>query len=396
MKNKLKNILIIVFVGLAFSCNTEVKEPVNENVHYTCSMDPQVMESKPGKCPICKMDLTKVEGNSGALKFSEEQIKLANIKVDTAKLSALTQEQSFTAKVAVDENESSVITTRVMGRIDKLYFKNMGEYINKGDVVYDLYSEDLSAAQKEYLIALERAQKITTIGIDYKQLLSAAKNKLLLWGMNEKQIEQLAKSGEVPAITSFFSTADGYITEVMIQEGAYVMQGQSIFKTNTLSSVWVEAQVYSSEIAGIKTGQEALVTFDGLNSETQKTKISFISPELLQQTKVNIVRVQLSNSKHQYFPGMLATITLSSFQKKALVLPLDAVLQEAAGNTVWMQNPDGTFEYRMVTIGSQNSKQIEILSGIEIGDRVVVSGAYLINSEYRLKKGSDPMKDMGM
>ncbi len=362
-------------------------------------MDPQVRESKPVKCPICRMELTKVEvskENSNSLKFSDNQMKLANIKIDTLKLSDFSQEQTFTAKVVVDEEESSVISTRVMGRVDRLNFKSMGEYVHKGDVVYELYSEELSSAQREYLIALERAKKINDTEMDYKQLLSSAKSKLLLWGMSEEQIKQLGLSGEVSATTSFTSKVEGYITEVMIKEGDYLMEGQTILKTNTFLNVWIEAQVFATEIPPIKIGQEVFITFEGQGLEAQKSKINFISPELIKQSKVNIIRTPLRNDNHKYFPGMLASITINVSQKKAMVLPLDAVLQEAKGNTVWIQNADGSFENRMVNIGSQNSKQIEILSGIKVGEKVVTSGAFLINSEYRLKKGSDPMEGMKM
>lgn len=395
-------IVIAIAMDLA-SCKSD-KNKEEENVCYTCSMDPQVMEKQPGKCPICKMELTRTEGgnaSSNTLQFTESQMKLANIKVDTMKLTNMLEEISLTAKVVVDETESSVISTRVMGRIDKLYFKNLGEYISKGEVIYEVYSEELAAAQQDFLIAKERVEKLNDKDVDYKQLLSSAKNKLLLWGITEKQISQLEQSGQVPLLTPFYSPTDGYITEINSKEGDYVMQGQMIYKLNTLSSVWIEAQTYPSEISGFKTGQDVTITFDALPENVQKAEVTFISPELIQQSKINIVRAQLNNTKHNYFPGMLATITASISQKKAFILPLDAVLQEAKGNTVWIQNMDGTFESKMVTIGIQNSRQIEILSGINEGDRVVSSGAYLINSEYRLKKGASPMeghdmKDMKM
>ena len=161
MKRKINNVLTLSFVVLLLlSCNSKVEAPATDNSYYTCSMDPQVRENKPGKCPICRMELTKVEAsteNSNTLKFSENQMKLANIKVDSVRLSSFSQEQTFTAKVVVDEEESSVIAARVMGRVDKLNFKSMGQYIHKGDVVFELYSEELSSAQKEYLIALSAA-----------------------------------------------------------------------------------------------------------------------------------------------------------------------------------------------------------------------------------------------
>ncbi|MDI1355999.1 MAG: efflux RND transporter periplasmic adaptor subunit [bacterium] len=387
------------------SCKTKgAGDSIEENIFYTCSMDPQVMEKKPGKCPICKMELTRVEvrkENKNTLRFSDSQLKLANIVVDTIKLISLVDEKRYTAKVVLDENETSVISARLMGRIDKLKFKSTGEYIKQGDLIYEMYSEELSAAQKDYLIANQRVAQFRDKAIDYIQLLQSAKQKLLLWGMNEAQIEKLAKENKVPIVTPFFSPEHGYIIEVLAKEGDYVAQGQSLFKINSLKSVWIEAQLYSSEIKGIHENQEAIVEFEALPSIAKRSKIDFISPELQQESKVNLVRIQLSNEDLAIVPGMLSSILLSSAQKQAIVLPIDAVLQEAQGNTVWVQNADSTFESRMVVVGIQNSRQIEVKEGLRVGERVVISGAYLINSEYHLKKGASPMeghdmKDMKM
>jgi Cu(I)/Ag(I) efflux system membrane fusion protein len=401
MKHYTKNILAVFLIGFVLvACKTnKPADKGDDTIFYTCSMDPQVMEKKPGKCPICKMELTRIEVSrekSNTLRFSETQLELANIKVDTVRLSTMMDELNLTAKIVMDENQTTVISSRIMGRIDKLYFKSMGEHVNKGDLIYEIYSEELAATQKDYLIAKEKAEKISDNAIDYKQLFISVKSKLLLWGMSEKQLEQLSQSGQVPVSTPFYSPIDGFVTETIIKEGDYIAQGQTIYKTNTLSSVWVEAQAYPAEIVGLKPGQSIIITFDVLAGVMEKSKIDFISPELISQSKIGIVRARLDNSQHKYFPGMLTTISVETTQKETIVLPLDAVLQEAKGNIVWLQNAEGTFENRMVTIGSQNSKQIEILSGLEVGDKVVVSGAYLINSEYRLKKGANPMEDHDM
>ena len=174
------------------------------------------------------------------------------------------------------------------------------------------------------------------------------------------------------------------------------MQGQMIYKLNDLSTIWVEAQSFSTETETFKIGQEVKITFESMPEKTIRAKITFISPELSKNSQINSIRVQLNNEDNQFYPGMIATVTATVSQKYTLTLPLDAVLQEAKGSTVWIQNEAGTFENRMVETGMQNSKQIEILSGIAKGQKVVISGAYLINSEYRLKKGANPMEGHDM
>jgi Cu(I)/Ag(I) efflux system membrane fusion protein len=387
-------VLILIIIG----CNS--KNEVNSSkAFYTCSMDPQIMENKPGKCPICKMELTKIEPrdeNVNTLKFSESQLKLGNIKVDVLRKEKMSEEITISAKVTEDETKSSTISARIMGRVDDLSFKTIGEFIQKGELIYQLYSEDLSATQKDLLVAKERMQKLKDNIIDYKQIYLSTKNKLLLWGLTEKQISEIEKKGEVPLFTSFYSQTEGYITEIGIKEGDYLMQGQMIYKLNDLSTIWVEAQSFSTETETFKIGQEVKITFESMPEKTIRAKITFISPELSKNSQINSIRVQLNNEDNQFYPGMIATVTATVSQKYTLTLPLDAVLQEAKGSTVWIQNEAGTFENRMVETGMQNSKQIEILSGIAKGQKVVISGAYLINSEYRLKKGANLMEGHDM
>lgn len=399
-KNLISSYTLVLLVLIFIIIGCKSKNDVNTSkAFYTCSMDPQIMENKPGKCPICKMELTKVEPrneNSNTLKFSEEQIKLGHITVGILRQENMSEEISISAKVTADETKSTTISARIMGRIDDLNFKTIGEYIQKGELIYQLYSEDLSATLKDLLIAKERMQKLKDNTIDYKQIYLSTKNKLLLWGLSEKQIIDIEKSGEIPLLTPFYSQTDGYITEIGIKQGDYLMQGQMIYKLNDLSTVWIEAQSFSSETSSFNIGQDVKITFESMPERTLNSKITFISPELSKNSQINIIRVQLNNKNNQFYPGMLATVTATTSQKHTLTLPLDAVLQEAKGSTVWIQNETGTFENRMVITGMQNSRQIEILSGIKEGQKVVFSGAYLINSEYRLKKGANPMEGHDM
>ena len=216
-----------------------LKEP---DTYYTCSMDPQVVEYKPGKCPICHMELTKVKKSNGEKKdeiqLSEQQIQLGNIHTDTIRDGTIGDQLVLTATLNFDQMKSSAVSSRVMGRVEKLYFKNPGDYVRKGSPLYDLYSEELNNAKQEYLLALDRKKAFAgeTV-IDFDQLLQSAKNKLLLWGMSEAQVQELAKSNKTTPATTFYSTASGYITTLDIREGDYVMEGGTIVKLADLSSL---------------------------------------------------------------------------------------------------------------------------------------------------------------
>lgn len=166
------------------------------DVYYTCSMDPQVMEDKPGKCPICKMQLTPVKKsssqNSDEVQLSEQQMQLGNILTDTIRSGMIGDQMVLTATLNADQQKINAVSARVMGRIERLYFKNLGDYVNKGDKLFDIYSEELNNAKQEYILALEKQKTLDNTIVDFTALLQSAKNKLLLWGLSEPQIQEIA------------------------------------------------------------------------------------------------------------------------------------------------------------------------------------------------------------
>lgn len=191
MKHYLAIILLIfVFVSCKNKKAAVVADP---DVYYTCSMDPQIKENKPGKCPICKMDLTIAKKSMSAamdeIELSEQQIQLGNILMDTIRNGSVGDQVVLTATVNFDQLKENAVSSRVMGRVDKLYFKNTGEFVNKGARLFDVYSEELNNAKQEYLLELEKQKTLDNSIIDFTQLVDAAKNKLLLWGMRESQIQ---------------------------------------------------------------------------------------------------------------------------------------------------------------------------------------------------------------
>ena len=396
----MKKIVFISFCLLLFSCkNKKQEERLAPNEYYTCSMDVQVRENHPGPCPICAMPMIKVtdsQDEKNKLRFSQAQMKLANIKVDTVRLTQISEEINVAARISLNESQTSVISSRVEGRIEKLQVRNTGELVNAGDLLYEIYSQDLMAAQRDYLIAANQAKSLPKGEFNYGQIADAAKNKLLLWGMTEKQIDELLSKNNASEVVLVFSKQQGIVTDVNIKEGDYVSQGQSIYKLNRMSSVWVEAQLYADEGRGAKEGESVKIKIYDYPDKNFAGKISFISPELQANSKISSVRIEIPNPGFLFKPGMAATVLIQSKTKNAIALPLDAVLQDSKGASVWVQNDNGSFESRMVRTGLRNSRQIEIVHGLSEGEKVVISGAYLIQSEYEFKKGSDPMAGMKM
>ena len=249
-------LLLVVFI----SCKNKQQAKINKDEYYTCSMHPQVMEDKPGNCPICHMTLIVVKKTNTAadeIMLNDEQERLGNIQVDTIRSGTIGDKVVLTATLNTDETKVNSINARIGGRIDRLYFKNTGDYVAKGTHLFDLYSEELNNAKQEYIATLERKQLLDNSIIDFDRLIESAKTKLLLWGMSESQVSDMAKSGKTSTLTSFYSTASGYITELPVMEGQFVMEGSTIIKLAGLSSLLAEAQVYASQLYAIDKGGDA-------------------------------------------------------------------------------------------------------------------------------------------
>lgn len=388
-------IITTAFFLFFTSCKNKKEVLTDPEMYYTCSMDPQVVEYKPGKCPICKMQLTAVKKSDAEKKdeiqLSEQQIGLGNIHTDTIRNGTIGDQLVLTATLNFDRMKSSSVSSRVMGRVEKLHFKTVGDYVKQGLPLYELYSEELNNAKQEYLLALDKEKVFTNDTlIDFNRLLQAAKNKLLLWGMSEKQVEDLAYNRNIAA-TTYYSPAAGYITSIEVREGDYVMEGGAIVKLADLSSLWAEAQVYASQLAEINKSSIAIVQLPDFEGKEIKGKIEFVNPEINPDTRINLIRVSIPNPGNRLKPGMLAYVLLKSAQRKMLSLPINAVIRAGNGATVWVQTESKTFKSIMVQTGLETDERIEIISGLKEGDIVVLSGAYLLNSEYIFKKGANPM-----
>jgi Cu(I)/Ag(I) efflux system membrane fusion protein len=389
---------MILFIS---SCTqSSKKQPVaKSDVYYTCSMHPQVMEDHPGKCPICQMTLIAVSkgdmtmGNE--IHLNKEQIELANIHTDTIRNGLSDNKMTLTGTLNFDQSKLSSLNTRVEGRVTTLYFKNIGDYVHKGDKLYDIYSEELNNAKQEYVTALLEKNIDNTL-INYSSLIDAAKNKLLLWGMTNDQIKQLAKTKSISTSTTFYSSEDGYITELDVKEGDYIMEGASLIQLADMSTLWAEAQVYTSQMAMLDTSGVATVQIPDLDNLQIPGHIAFVNPEINPDTRINLVRITIPNTNNQLHPGMPVYVLINNNQHSAISLPEDAVLRDENSTTVWVQTKPGVYSARMVTTGADDGNYIEITSGLKIGEIVVTSGAYLINSEYIFKNGSDPMAGMKM
>lgn len=385
-------LMLIVFVG----CNHKKTQPVasvKNDAYYTCSMHPQVREIHPGKCPICGMELIAVAAGNmnmeNEVQLNAEQIRLGDIRVDTVGKNSIGDKQVLTGVLNFNQQKLSSISARVEGRVQKLYVKDAGEYVHKGERLYDLYSEPLNNARQEYVAALEQQESLGNATINYGAIVESARNKLLLWGITEEQIKQLGQNKQGSTLTTVYSKEEGYATTVNVKEGDYVAEGGMVLELADLSMLWAEAQVYTTQLASFDKGSKVTVQIPDLGKSLEGT-IDFVNPEADPDTRITLMRVTIPNSQHLLHPGMPVYMLVRNREHLSMTLPREAILTDGSGSTVWLQKSPGVYVARRVKTGRADGDRVEIISGVRPGEVVVTSGAYLVNSEYIFESGSVP------
>lgn len=395
--------LIMVFI-FVLGCNSKNKEKhetheFKESIYYTCSMDPQIKEDKPGKCPICHMDLTPAKKDNGAynsISLSDQQIKLGNISTAFIGMSQQSQQGNYTGVLTVNPEAIKSISARAVGRIEKLYFKTEGDFIQKGQAVYQLYSEPIAIAKQDYVSAYSQLAMPGDFGKNAKTMVAAAKQKLLFYGLSNAQIEAVKKSKEVSPYTTFYSSYSGTISEITATEGSYVMEGAPVIKVANLSTLWLETQVNVNYAKSLRLGQTATISFVDFPSKSVQATISFINPEINPDTRLLLIQLEVANPGLLLKPGMQANVQVTQSNQKGIFIPIDAVVRDEKVTFIWVEKSHGVFENLKVTTGLESNGMIEITSAIDTSKKIVITGVYAVNSEYEFRKGKDPMAGMKM
>lgn len=386
----MKKWISIITLLFLVACKSSEPELVSSEYYYTCSMHPQIVENKPGLCPICHMDLIKVKRTQSApdeVSLNEEQIRLANVVTAQVTEEGVGTKDVLTGVVTEDESRTSTVTSWIQGRVDKLYYKNTADFVPRGAPVFSIFSEELRNAQQEYLAAIEKKRTLDNSIVDFDRIIDATAQKLKVMGITSSQIEALKKEGKAPGLTTYYSLVSGTITELPILEGGYVQAGDVVMRLADYSTLWVQAQVYPNQLTTMREGDKVQLDFPDLAELKLPGRIAFISPEIMPDSRLAQVRIEVANKNKVLKPGMAAYVLFERKADKTPVLPVDAVIRDKDKNIVWIQTGEGNFKWREVKLGEESNRQVAVVSGLNAGDKVVVSGVYLLNSEYLLKKG---------
>jgi membrane fusion protein, copper/silver efflux system len=322
--------------------------------------------------------------------LNESQIRLANITTQKATKRNVQATNVINGTLAADKQKSMGINSRAAGRIEKLFIKETGAAIRKGEPLYALYSESLLTLQQEYLLAKEQYEALGKAEKRYKSFFEAAERKLLLYGLTKVQIDQIEKNSPLPRIT-FLSPASGIVTEIKATEGQYVEEGGLLYNLENVESLWVQAELYPGEVALVRPGDKVMVKIDGFESSTMEASVDFISPEYESNSQILLMRAKIENPGLQFKPGQQAQVLFTHSSKEAIAIPTDAVIRDGKGAHVYVQSGPAIFRPRMVKTGAEGFDQVEITEGLSEGDTVAVTGAYLLYSELVLRRGGDPM-----
>lgn len=384
---------ILLFVGfLQYSCKDTKSYKHAHAGTYTCPMHAQIINNAPGTCPICGMDLVPVNaaGGKNELMLSDSQVQLANIRTMSIATSSFSTSKVLNGRLIINPERTATVSSRYSGRIERLFIRETGIKISKGQAIFQIYSEQIQTLQQDYLLQIKQAATFPNEKI-YSTMRNAAKNKLSLFGMSESQIKSLENGAKPSPLLNVFSSESGTVTELNISEGQYVAEGTQVLKLENFDQLWLEMDVYPSEIADIKIGTKVKALVSGLGNEEQALVIDFISPQIDPLTQILKVRAPIKNSGNLQ-AGMQASVFLPVLEiRDAMSLPMDAVVRDERGSHVWVKVGKNIFSPRIVQTGAENEDQIIVISGLDGVKDIVISGAYLLSSEYLLKKGLDPM-----
>ena len=411
MKNHVL-ILPLLFVVLLLGACSKPGPAVtlqNDIHYYTCTMHPWVHSKKPGKCPVCAMDLVPVfknkpktdQANSrnsadsiagtslvpGAQPESHdfevpiERQQQFGVTYAEAKRQPLVRTVRTVGLVTADKGRQWMYVARTDGYVQKLYITSPGQVVEQGQDLLQVYSPDLATSEQELIKLLENRDHGGSREVD--QLIQSAKRRLRQWNLTDQQIEQLEKTRTSSEYLTLVSPFRGVVQEVPADQGARFSIGQKLISVADLSLVWVWAEFYQNEIPIVNVGQTVSITFG--SDKTFQGVIAVVNPFLSQTQRTAKVRIDLPNPDLQLRPGMYVNTDLSVDIGEGLTVPINAVVPTGSRNIVFLDKGNGKLLPCVVQLGSQVGDAYQVLSGLKEGDRIVASANFLIDAESQVQ-----------
>jgi RND family efflux transporter MFP subunit len=400
---------ILILIALAFfavslpltPARADIPAPAPGKTLYTCGMHPQIIQDHPGNCPICGMKLTPIRGeaaregatNAGPPTIAVDAATAQNMNLRTAIVGTGPLSKTIRTVGTIDYNETALadVTTKFKGWIENLNVDATGQLVHRGEPMFEIYSPELYSAEAEYLLARNAGATNDPGAVELRE---TAASKLKFFDVSDAQIADLEKSGVARKALSVAAPISGFVIEKNIVQGQMVDAGAQLYRIADLGIVWVLAQIYEQDLPFVQLGEEAVVKVSSLPDREFRGRVTYIYPTVDEKTRTARVRLEFENPGYFLKPGMFVSAQIQAeMPGPALLAPDSAILRSGDRNTVFVALDQGRFEARDVALGVETGDgMIQVVRGLNAGDRIVTSGQFLLDSESQLREAIDKMR----
>jgi Cu(I)/Ag(I) efflux system membrane fusion protein len=335
----------------------------------------------------------------GTAMVSPQMQQLMGVRIATVEAKTLNKTVRAVGTVTYDESRVRQVYSKVDGWVDKLYVNSTGAFVGKGQPLFTIYSPDLVATQSEYLMAKKNYESLATSSIPEvktgaSSLVAASETRLALWDISEQQLRDLQQKGEAQKTLTLYSPYSGFVIKKDINEGMKVMGEKELYTIADLSNVWVNVDVYESDIPFIKVGQRADISLSYFPGEPLTGRVSYIYPYLDEKTRTVKVRLEHPNPGYKLKPEMYVNAEIKIPGGAQLSIPEEAVLDSGIRKIVFVDKGNGHFEAKEVKLGAKMEGYYQLQSGLKEGEKIAASSAFLLDSESRLSEAMGAMAGM--
>lgn len=335
----------------------------------------------------------------GTAMVSAQMQQLMGVRTAIVEAKTLNKTVRAVGTVTYDESRVRQVYSKVDGWVDKLYVNSTGALVSKGQPLFTIYSPDLLSTQGEYLLAKKNYESLATSSIPEVKagaasLVAASKTRLALWDISERQLSDLEQKGEAQKTLTLYAPHGGFVIKKEINEGMKVMPDKELYTIADLANVWVNVDVYESDLPFVKVGQQADVTLPYAPGESFKGRVAYIYPYLDEKTRTVKVRLEHPNPGYKLKPEMYVNAEIKIPGGRQLSIPEESVLDSGTRKIVFLDKGDGHFEAKEVKLGPKMEGFYQVTSGLKEGEKIAGSSAFLLDSESRLSEAMGAMAGM--
>ncbi len=403
MNRTLAAVLLLLLAALAAGCGQESAEQQaagetedgRKVLYWRSAMDPSFISDAPGKDRM-GMELVPVyEGeepqDAGIVSIDAGTVQKIGIRIGKVKRRRIAREIRAVGIVTYDETRVAHIHTKVNGWIQKLYVDYTGQFVNKDDPLFSIYSPELVTTQQEYLLALKArkylgASPIAEISRGADDLLQSTRERLRLFDVDDSHVQKLVETGTPEISIELHSPISGYVIDKNALEGMYATPAMKLYTIADLSTVWIDADIYEYEVPFVEVGQQVIVRLAYDPGHERTGRVSYIYPYLDPKTRTVKVRMEFKNPDYALKPEMYVDAYIRGREVDAVVIPKEAVLRTGKRDVVFVSLGDGRFEARELELGVETDREFQVLSGLEPGEDVILSAQFLLDSESNLQE----------